>query len=86
MAEIIVYAAALLTAMALLMALARFILGPGSADRVVAFDVITIVAITGIILTALAEGRAFYLDVALVYALLSFLGVIVIARFLEKGF
>jgi multicomponent Na+:H+ antiporter subunit F len=35
---------------------------------------------------ALGEGRAIYLDVALVYALLSFLGVIVVARFLEKGF
>jgi multicomponent Na+:H+ antiporter subunit F len=75
-----------MTALALLMALARFILGPNPADRVVAFDVITIVAITGIILAALAEQRGIYLDVALVYALLSFLGVIVIARFLEKGF
>lgn len=86
MAELIIYLAALLTAMALLMALARFVLGPNPADRVVAFDVMTIVAITGIILAALAEGRGIYLDVALVYALLSFLGVIVIARFLEKGF
>lgn len=86
MAEIIIYLAALLTALALLMALARFVVGPNPADRVVAFDVMTIVAITGIIFAALAEGRGIYLDVALVYALLSFLGVIVIARFLEKGF
>jgi len=86
MAETLVYLAAIMTALALLMALARFILGPNPADRVVAFDVITIVAITGIILAALAEQRGIYLDVALVYALLSFLGVIVIARFLEKGF
>ncbi len=86
MAEIIIYLAAILTALALLMALARFIMGPNPADRVVAFDVMTIVAITGIILAALAEGRGIYLDVALVYGLLSFLGVIVIARFLEKGF
>ena len=86
MAEILIYLAAGFTALALLLALARFILGPNPADRVVAFDVMTIVAITGIILAALAEGRGIYLDVALVYALLSFLGVIVIARFLEKGF
>ncbi len=86
MAEILIYLAATLTALALLMALARFIIGPNPADRVIAFDVMTIVAITGIILAALAEGRGIYLDVALVYALLSFLGVIVIARFLEKGF
>ncbi len=86
MAEILIYLAATLTALALLMALARLIVGPNPADRVIAFDVMTIVAITGIILAALAEGRGIYLDVALVYALLSFLGVIVIARFLEKGF
>jgi multicomponent Na+:H+ antiporter subunit F len=86
MAEILIYLAAILAALALLLALGRFIMGPNPADRVIAFDVMTIVAITGIIIAALAEGRGIYLDVALVYALLSFLGVIVIARFLEKGF
>jgi len=46
----------------------------------------TIISISGIVLAALAEGRGIYLDVALVYALLSFLGMIVIARYLEGGF
>lgn len=86
MAEILFFLAAILASLALLMALYRFILGPNPTDRVVAFDVITIVAISGIIFIALIEGRGIYLDVALVYALLSFLGVIVIARYLEKGF
>jgi len=85
MAETLVYLAAALTAAALLLALYRFLKGPSAADRVVAFDVLTIVGITGIVLVALAEGRGIYLDVALVYALLSFLGVIVIARYLERG-
>ncbi len=86
MVELFIYLSAIFAGLALLLALSRFILGPSAADRVVAFDVLTIVAITGIVLTALAEGRGIYLDVALVYALLSFLGVIVIARFLEGGF
>ena len=34
----------------------------------------------------LIEERGVYLDVALIYALLSFLGVIVVARYLEGGF
>ena len=59
--------------------------GPSAADRVVAFDVLTIIAITAIVLVALTERRAIYLDVALIYALLSFLGVIVVARYLERG-
>ena len=85
MAELLIYLAATLTAVALLLALYRFIKGPSAADRVVAFDVLTIIGITGIVLVALAEGRGIYLDVALIYALLSFLGVIVIARYLERG-
>ena len=86
MADLLIYLAAAIAGAAFLLALARFIKGPSAADRVVAFDVLTIVAITGIVLAALAEGRGIYLDVALVYALLSFLGVIVIARYIERGF
>lgn len=85
MVEILIYLAATLAGLALLLALYRFIKGPSTADRVVAFDVLTIVGISGIVLAALAEGRGIYLDVALVYALLSFLGVIVVARYLERG-
>jgi multicomponent Na+:H+ antiporter subunit F len=86
MADLLIYAAAAIAGAAFLLALVRFILGPTSADRIVAFDSLTIVSITGIVLAALAEGRGIYLDVALVYALLSFLGVIVVARYIERGF
>lgn len=85
MVETLIALAAGLAGLALLLALYRFLKGPSSGDRVVAFDVLTIVSITGIVLIALVEGRGIYLDVALVYALLSFLGVIVIARYLERG-
>jgi multicomponent Na+:H+ antiporter subunit F len=85
MAELLINAAAVLMGLAFLLALWRFLRGPSSADRVVAFDVLTIVGISGIALIAFVEGRAIYLDVALVYALLSFLGVIAVARHLEKG-
>jgi multicomponent Na+:H+ antiporter subunit F len=86
MVDVLIYLAAMLAAAAFLLALTRFILGPTSADRVIAFDGLTIVSITGIVLAALAAGRSIYLDVALVYALLSFLGVIVVARYIERGF
>ncbi|MGD2019766.1 MAG: monovalent cation/H+ antiporter complex subunit F [Thiohalocapsa sp.] len=86
MADFLVYLAATLAGVAFVLALTRFILGPTSADRIIAFDGLTIISITGIVLAALAEGRGIYLDVALVYALLSFLGVIVVARYIERGF
>lgn len=86
MAEALIIVAASLMGVAFLLALWRFLVGPSAADRVVAFDVLTIVSVTGIALVALAEGRGIYLDVALIYALLSFLGVIAVARYLERGF
>lgn len=85
MADLLLGAAGLAAGAAFLLALYRFVIGPRAVDRVVAFDVLTIVSITGIVLAALATGREIYLDVALVYALLSFLGVIVAARYLEGG-
>ncbi len=85
MAEFLIYLAALLAGIAFLLTLWRFFKGPTPADRVVAFDVLTIISITGIVFGALVEGRSIYLDVALVYGLLSFLGVIVVARYLERG-
>ena len=86
MVDALIYLAATIAGLAFMLALYRFIKGPTAADRVVAFDVLTIISITGIVLAALAAGRGIYLDVALVYALLSFLGVIVVARYLEGGF
>lgn len=85
MAEALIVLAALIAAIAFVLAIVRFVLGPHTFDRVVAFDVMTIVSITGIVLAAIVTGRVIYLDVALVYALMSFLGVIVVARYLERG-
>ena len=85
MADLLVYIAAGIAGLAFILALYRFMRGPVAVDRVVAFDVLTIISLTGIVLIAVLEGRAIYLDVALVYALLSFLGVIVAAKYLEGG-
>ena len=86
MAEALIIIAASLMGVAFLLALWRFLVGPSAADRVVAFDVLTIISVTGIALIALVEGRGIYLDVALIYALLAFLGVIAVARYLERGY
>lgn len=85
MADFLVYVAASIAGLAFILALYRFMRGPVAVDRVIAFDVLTIISLTGIVLVAVLEGRAIYLDVALVYALLSFLGVIVVAKYLEDG-
>jgi multicomponent Na+:H+ antiporter subunit F len=85
MVKIILYIAGGFILLGMLTALWRFIKGPSSADRVMAFDVMTVTSIALIVLIAFFNNRYIYLDVALVYGLLSFTGVIVVARFIEKG-
>lgn len=63
----------------------RLIIGRTVVDRVVAIDMLTVVSISLIALYAHLSGRFVYIDVALVYGLLSFLAVLAVARFLEKG-
>jgi len=71
--------------LAMVLAFIRFLKGPTPADRVVALDGLTICGISVIVFIALFAQRVIYLDVAMVYALLSFLGVIAVARYLEGG-
>jgi len=51
----------------------------------VAFDVMTVSSLALIALIANFASRVIYLDVAIVYGLLSFLGVIIVSRYLERG-
>ena len=63
----------------------RFVVGWTSIDRVIAFDIMTISSIAMIGIIAHLFGRIIYLDIAIVYGLLSFLAVIIIAKYLEKS-
>jgi len=65
--------------------LIRFVIGKTSVDRVIAFDVITVASIAFIGILAYLTQRVIYLDVAIVYGLLGFLAVIIIAKYLEKS-
>ena len=67
----------------LFLAAVRFIKGPTAGDRSVALDTLTTILVAGLVLLAYLFERYIYLDVALVYGVLGFIGVIVIARYLE---
>jgi multicomponent Na+:H+ antiporter subunit F len=64
--------------------LVRAVIGPSLADRVVAIDglVVTIVAI--ILVGSIRADTAWFLDVAVVVALVGFLGTTAGARFIER--
>jgi multicomponent Na+:H+ antiporter subunit F len=86
MAEIVLGMAFVLIFLSIVFGIIRLVIGPDTVDRVVAIDLLTIIAIAVIALLAHIANRYIYLDVALVYGLLSFLGVLAVARYLEKGF
>ena len=65
--------------------LIRFVIGKTSVDRVIAFDVMSIASIAMIGIIAYLTQRVIYLNVAIVYGLLGFLAVIIIAKYLEKS-
>ena len=85
MADLLFHLSSLLIAGALLCSLIRLVRGPTLIDRVVALDVLTIVAIVMIVVYAHLSGRNIYVDVALTYGLLSFVSVLATARFIERG-
>jgi len=85
LSEITVIISAVLIFFSIVFGIIRLAIGPHTVDRVVAIDLLTIVTIALIALLAHQAERYIYLDVALVYGLLSFLGVLAVARFLEKG-
>jgi len=83
--EITILISSVLIFCSIMLGIYRLIIGPDTVDRVVAIDLLTIVTIALIALLAHLAERYIYLDVALVYGLLSFLGVLAVARYLEKG-
>ncbi|MCD4819813.1 MAG: cation:proton antiporter [Candidatus Cloacimonetes bacterium] len=85
MAEIIYNISAIIALAGMIIALYRMVKGPSIADKAIALDVMTIISISLIVYIAAISQKIIYTDVALVYALISFIGVIAIARYLERG-
>ncbi|MES9863410.1 MAG: monovalent cation/H+ antiporter complex subunit F [Candidatus Thiodiazotropha sp. LLP2] len=68
---------------AVFLSLLRLILGPTAPDRVVAADTLAVMTTSGLVVLAALLGSALYLDVALIYGTLAFIGVVAIARTIE---
>ena len=80
------YAAALVGVMVTLgLALTRAALGPTVFDRIVALNMFGTKTVLLIALIGFFTKRPDFLDLALVYALINFIGVIAVLRFAEHG-
>lgn len=66
--------AALLLAVSALLVLYRLLRGPSRPDRAVAIDALTLVTVAAMALAALFRAQAVLLDVAVLLALMSFIG------------
>jgi multicomponent Na+:H+ antiporter subunit F len=85
LADFILLIAAVLIFFGIVFGVVRLVIGRTVVDRVAAVDMLTIMSISVIALYAHISGRFIYLDVALVYGVLSFLSVLAVARYLERG-
>jgi multicomponent Na+:H+ antiporter subunit F len=69
----------------IILCILRILKGPTSPDRAVGLDTFCTVSTALLVLLGYFFKRSIYLDVSMVYAVLTFVGSVAIARFLEKG-
>lgn len=75
---------AVVLAIALVLAAWRMVRGPSLADRFIALDMLTALAVGFAALTAVATGRGEFLDIGLGLALINFVATAAFAALLER--
>lgn len=68
-----------------IMSIIRVARGPTAPDRIVGLDTINTIVISSMVIFGAAFREVIYIDVAIVYALLSFISTLFIAKYLEGG-
>lgn len=76
---------AILVMLMIFLSLIRALKGPTAPDRVAAINIIGTKTVVIITLIARVYGQKYYLDIAMVYALMSFITTVGVAKYLEKG-
>lgn len=68
----------------MLLTFIRFMKGPRVVDRVIALDLIITIGIAFITVFSIRTGQELFLDVAMILALIAFLGTVAFAYYLDK--
>jgi multicomponent Na+:H+ antiporter subunit F len=84
--EWVTLAALTMLSVAMLLALYRLAKGPSLPDRIVALDLIASLSIGFTIVFAIFTGQVRYLDIAVIVALVIFIGTIAYATYLKKKY
>lgn len=82
--EFAAYFALLLITISLGLLFVRFVIGPTIEDRIIAVDILSVVGIAFIAVYALMTSEKVFLDVAVILGLVSFLGTVAFAYYLEQ--
>lgn len=85
MFEYALIAALFLLSLSVLIAIYRLFKGPSMPDRVMALDSVGIHLISGVAILSVLFRTHAYLDIILLLGILSFIGTIAFARFIERG-
>lgn len=81
----VVAAAALAVLVTMGLALTRALLGPTVYDRILAVNMFGTKTVLLIAIFAFLSGRTDILDIALIYALINFIGVVAVLKLVEQG-
>ena len=81
--DVVVTAAQVAFGLAALLAIGRAIRGPSIVDRIVAVDLVLLLLAGGIGAEAARSGSELYSAIAILVALVAFVGTILVARFVE---
>ena len=76
--------AAVVLGVNILLALVRMALSRTVPERVVALDTINTIVVVLLVLLGTAQQKALYVDIAIVYGLLSFVGTLFVAKLMER--
>ncbi|EXI80893.1 MAG: Multiple resistance and pH homeostasis protein F [Candidatus Accumulibacter appositus] len=74
-----------LIAAALALNLYRLLIGPDTTDRILALDTLGINSIALLVLYGVSKNSTAYFEVALLLALLGFVGTVALCKFLLRG-
>ena len=78
--QVLFVAALVILAVFLVLSLVRAIMGPRVADRIVAVNMMGTITITIIAILAVMKQEGYLVDICLIYAMTSFLAVIVLCK------
>jgi multicomponent Na+:H+ antiporter subunit F len=83
--ELILFTALMFMTLSILATIYRLVKGPTVSDRVQALDSIGVNLIAGVAVTSVLLRTTAFFEVILLIGILSFIGTIAFARFLERG-